>query len=232
MSSYTIELRNICEFYTRQEVENWFKDYKIQDYLLPNQIEAIQQFKIFDKDRLARDIVDFYYMREIGVETPALFKHYAKVYMRNIMQKYLHLFYSMSLEYNPLVNVDFTETFTRTGSGTAENNGNSNSNSQSNSSGLVVASDTPQGQIDKNTILNGSYASSTSAQENENNVIDNTTTTSNTTSSSKEEYIKNYKGNQGISATYQSMIKQFRANILEINKNIIDELNPLFMGIY
>lgn len=232
MGSYTIELRNVCTLYGRDTVESWFKDYNIEDYLLPTQIEALQQFNIFDKNRLATDIVDYYYMREIGLETPQLFAHYAKIYMKNIMQKYLHLYYTMSLDYDPLVNVDFTETFTRTGSGSAENNGNSNSSSQSNSSGIVVASDTPQGQIDKQSILKGKYASSTSAQENENNVTDNTSTSSNTISSSKEEYIKNYKGNQGISATYQAMIKQFRQNIIQLNQEIIDELNPLFMGLY
>ena len=44
MSKYTIELRRVCEIYGRQEVENWFKDYNISNYLTPSQIEQIEKF--------------------------------------------------------------------------------------------------------------------------------------------------------------------------------------------
>lgn len=45
----------------------------------------------------------------------------------------------------------------------------------------------------------------------------------------KEDYTRNFKGNQGISATYQAMIKQFRENIRAVDYEIITELQPLFM---
>ena len=38
MSKYSIELRNVIKYYGREEVENWFKSYNIEDYLLPEQI--------------------------------------------------------------------------------------------------------------------------------------------------------------------------------------------------
>lgn len=219
MSKYTMELRELFTpikynppLYTREEVEGFFKDYNITEYLTPEQIDVINSTNVWSKDRLARKIVDHFYMREIGVETIGLFKHYAKVTMQELMEEYLPLIYSSAIQYDPLVNVDFTETFERT----ANNTGNANS------SGLGVASDTPQGRISKTGILAGDYASSTSASENE--------TSSN--SDSEEEYTKRVKGNSGVSATAQKMIEQYRANIRAIDREIIENLEPLFMGLY
>lgn len=231
MSKYTFELRELFEpikfnppIYTRSQVEDFFKDYELSDYLTQEQIDVINTAGIWNKDKLARKIVDHYYMRESGLETIGLFKHYAKVIMQELMEEYLPLIYSASIYYDPLVNVDFTETFNRT----ADSEGVSNSSSNNNSSGLVVGSNTPQGQINKRSILNGNYASSTSANENEANISDNTTTQGNTT----EEYTKRVKGNSGVSATAQKMVLQYRENIIAIDKKIIKELNILFMGLY
>ena len=225
MAKYTIELRNIIDnLYSRDEVENWFKDYCINNYLRPNEVETILSANIWSKDRLASKIVDHYYMREIGYETVALFKHYAKVYMREIMERYLPLIYSNSIEYNPLVNVDYEEQFTRniTGSGESE------STSNNSASGLSVNSDTPQGQITKANILAGNYASNTGASETESEISDSSSN-SNTTD---ETYSKKVKGNSGVSATAQKMIQQYRENIIAIDEQIIKELDKLFMGLY
>lgn len=220
MSKYTTELRFVCASYSRPIVEGWFKDYELSDYLTPEQIEVIENAGIWNKGKLAKKIVDHYYMREIGLETPSLFQHYAKVYMQEIMERKLPLIYSNSIQYNPLVNVDYTETFNRSASGSAT------SNSTNNGSGLAVNSDTPQGQISKQDILNGKYATSTGASESTSNINDNSS------SSNSEQYSKTVKGNSGVSATAQKMIYQFRENIIAIDEDIIKELDKLFMGIY
>ena len=227
MAKYTLELRSLFEplrfnppLYTREQVESWFKDYELTDYLTEEQIATIENNNIWNKDKLARKIVDHYYMREIGFETPALFKHYAKVTMQEIMEKYLPLIYSANINYDPLVNVDYTESFQRTADST--NSGTSSSSS----SGLTVNSDTPQKQINKIEILSGKYASSTGANE----LSDETN--SNSSGETNEEYTKRVKGNSGVSATAQKMVEQFRENIVSIDKDIIEELNTLFMGLY
>ena len=223
MAKYTMELRELFTpikfnppLFTRDDVEGWFKDYELTDYLTQEQIEVITDAGIWNKDKLAKKIVNHYYMRELGQETIALFKHYAKVTMDEIMEEYLPLIYSSSINYDPLVNVDYTETFSRTANIDSEGN--------SNSSGLGVMSDTPQGQISKEAILGGSYASSTSANENE--------VTSSSGSETTEDYTKHMKGNSGVSATAQKMIEQYRDNIRAIDKEIIEKLEPLFMGLY
>ena len=224
MSKYTIELRKVIALYGKDTVEGWFKDYELSDYLRPDEIESIETAGIWSKERLAKKIVDHYFMREIGFETPALFKHYAKVYMQEIMERKLPLIYSSSIKYDPLVNVDYTETFERNIKGSGE----SSSTSNANGSGLTVSSDTPQGQISKNEILTGKYASQTSASDTENTIEDNSNSSSNT----DENYSKRVKGNSGVSATAQAMVRQYRENIIAIDEEIIKEMNKCFMGLY
>ena len=43
MSKYTIEIRHICDMVTRNEVESWFKDYELSDYLTPEEIAVIEE---------------------------------------------------------------------------------------------------------------------------------------------------------------------------------------------
>ena len=224
MSKYTFELRRVIDFFDRDTVEGWFKDYELTDYLTQDEIDVITERGTWSKDKLAKKIVDHYFMREIGFETPALFRHYVKVTMNEIMEQKLPLIYSASISYDPLVNVDYTESFQRT-----IDNSTSGSDSQTaNSNGLTVNSNTPQGQISKAEILTGKYASDTQAGE-------STSTTNNTnsqTGNTEEGSTKHVKGNSGVSATAQKMIQQYRDNIIAIDKDIINELNDLFMGLY
>ena len=229
-SVYTVQLRQLITggLYTRAEIEGWFKDYELTDYLTADEIAVINERGTWNKDKLAAQIVDHYLMREIGLETPALFAHQAKVLMKEIMEEKLPLIYSASIEYDPLVNVDYSETYAaqRQGSGTASSTGTSSSST----SGLSVNSDTPQSQISKEAILAGDYASSTGASE----ATDSSSTTGSSTNSESgsESYTKNIKGNSGVSATAQALIRDYRKTIVTINKDIIEDLNVLFMGLY
>lgn len=232
MATYTIELRKICDIFGRDEVESWFKNYNLEDFLTPVQIEQITKFNVWSKDRLASKIVDHYYMREIGYETPALFKHFANVYMKEIMERELPKIYSNFLEYDPLSNVDFTEEYTREIQGNNTNQGTSSSTSSSNSSGLSVNSDTPQGQINKTDILNGQYASNTGASETESQIKDSTTTETSGNNSTIEKFTRHEEGDNGVIITNQRLVKEYREIIVAIDEEIILELNKLFMGLY
>lgn len=235
MSKYTMELRELFTpikynppLFTKAQVEAFFKDYELTDFLTTEQIEVIEEAGIWSKDKLASMIVNHYYMREIGQETIGLFKHYAKVTMEELMEEYLPLIYSSSIQYDPLINVDYTESFTRTAN--VDNTGRSVSDSTNNASSLGVNSDTPQGQISKTNILNGNYATSTAVTETDSTINNTTNTISG--SDSEEEYTKRMVGNSGVSATAQKMVEQYRDNIRAINREIIEKLEPLFMGLY
>ena len=235
MSKYTMELRELFTpikynppLFTKAQVEGFFKDYELTDFLTSDQIEVINESGIWSKDKLASMIVNHYYMREIGQETIGLFKHYAKVTMEELMEEYLPLIYSASIEYDPLVNVDYTETFTRTAN--VDNTGRSVSDSTNSGESIGINSDTPQGRVSKQNILAGEYATSTAGTETESSINNVTNTVSG--SDSEEEYTKRMKGNSGVSATAQKMIEQYRNNIRAINREIIEKLEPLFMGLY
>lgn len=244
MSKYTMQLREIYSptlqfktpFYTKNEVENWFSSYNLTDYLTSEEISVINERGTWSKEKLGRKIVNHYAMREIGFETIGLFREKAKIFMEELMEEYLPLIYSASIYYDPLVNVDYTESYereaTNEGSNTSSTTGRNTSNSSS--SGLNVQSDTPQGQISKTAILAGSYASQTGA--NENTIEDVTNSVSSGEASNEntlnEEYTKRVKGNSGVSATAQKMIEQYRNNIRAIDKEIIEKCNVLFMGIF
>lgn len=220
MARYTIELRNVIDLFGEETVKSWFSDYELSDYLTDDEIAVITARGTWNKDKLAQGIIDHYYMYEIGYETPALFRHQAKVMMRELMEEKAPLIYSASIEYDPLVNVDFTESYT------GQNSGSNNSSSSSSGSGLTVNSDTPQGQISKSAILSGSYASSTGANETSNSITDQSS------NSGTESYSKTVRGNSGVSATAQKMIQQYRDNIIMINRDIIKDMGSLFMAIY
>lgn len=210
MSKYTTTFKRLIDsgFVTRTQIEDIFKSYELSDYLTADEITVITARGTWTKDKLATKIVDHYYMKELGFETYSMFKHYAEIQMKEIMESKLPLIYSSAIEYDPLVNVDVTESLERTVTGSGSG------------SGLVVNSDTAQTNISKATLLNGSYATNTSANEQE------------TESENEEEYTKHTVGNSGVSATAQKMIEQYRQNIRAIDYEIIKELNDLFMGLF
>ena len=231
MADYTIKLKDLFlpdrfgnQYYTREQVEGWFKDYELSDYLSPDKIAIIERAGMWSKDKLAKKIVDHYYMREIGFETPGLFEHQAKIKMQEIMELELPVVYSNSLDYDPLESVLFDITETRNIEGT----GTSNSESNSSGSGLSVSSDTPQTLINKDEILQGKYASQTNGSETETSVNGNTTSSSNTV----ETLTHHEQGNKGVLDSYQKMLVDYRKSLVAVDTRIIEKLNSLFMGIY
>jgi hypothetical protein len=220
MAKYTMEIRELISTFGENDVKNWFMDYNLADFLTPEEIAVIEERGTWNKEKLAKRIIDHYFTREIGTDAIGQFILFAKDTMNEIMETYAPIIYSASIKYDPLVNVNYTEEY----SGSTDSN--SQSSSTSNGSGLTVNSDTPQGQINKSAILSGSYASSTGANETENKVNDTSSNNGN------ENYIKTTRGNSGVSATSQKMIQQYREIIRAINTEIIYELEPLFMGLY
>lgn len=228
MATYTMELRKVIDYYGREEVESWFSSYNLADFLTPEQIQQIQKYNVWSKEKLAKQIVDHYFMREIGFETPALFAHYAKVTMNEIMGSYLLKIYTQFLEYDPLSSVDYTEEYTREIEGSSE--GSSNSNSKNSAEGFNINNDTPQQRITKQNLDSGIYASTTNQSETSSEIEDKT----NTEASSKtiEKYTHSMKGDNGVIVTNQYLVRQFRELATNFNLEIINDLNKLFMGLY
>ena len=224
MARYTYTLREVVSTFGEEEVKSWFSDYELSDYLTAEEIQLIDERGVWSKEQLAKRIIRHYLNREVGSEGIGKFQLDAKDMMAELMETYAPLLYSASLKYDPLVNVDYSEELDRDSSSTSK----SNSSSNSNASGLNVNSDTPQGQISKSAILQGNYATSTSASETDSTMNDVSTNSGD----GREHYIKRTRGNSGVSATAQKMVEQYRDNIRAINTEIVYALDPLFMSIF
>lgn len=224
MAKYTMELREIISTFGEDEVKSWFMDYELSDYLTSDEIKVIEEKGVWSKEQLANRIITHFKMREIGCDSTGMFILNCKDLMAEVMETYVPLIYSAAIKFDPLVNVDFEERFDRNNS----NRSTSDSTSVNRGSGLTVASDTPQGEISKENILKGKYATSTNANETENSIIDGSVNEG----SGSEQYVKKVKGNSGVSATAQALIQQYRDYVRALNTEIVYKLEPLFMGLY
>ena len=218
MSKYTYELRECIDTFGREEVKGWFSDYELSDFLSQSQIDVINERGVWSKDQLAERILDHFYTREVGCSAIGQFMLFVKDRMRELMETYAPLIYSTSLEFNPLDNTNYTETY----DGTTD--GNSTTNSENNGSGLTISSDTPQGNINKADILQGKYATSTTSDEKEGHSTDSTV------NKQSNKSTRSVKGNSG--ENMARMLQEYRRAIRAVNTEIVYELEPLFMGIY
>lgn len=209
MAQFTIQLREIESLEGRENLRSWFTDYDLHDYLTDEQIALINARGIWSKEKLADLIIDHYYMREIGLETPALFKLKLKVAMREIMEEKAPLIWSASLDIDPSNEFEINSTSDTEGNTQTSGNGNS----------LNIHSNTPQGHINKAEILNGDYASDTDASENE-------------TKTQGNDETHNKSKSWGRNRSQVQLLREYRQNILMINREIVEDLAQLFIGIY
>lgn len=231
MSKYTTELRWIVE-----------NGYDLQ----------LNEYPIFDENyrqKLNQKIINHYYFREIGFETVGLFRFYLKQTMNEIMPYYNQLYESALLEIDPLNTINFTETLTRTKIGndtknfnentTINSNGDSNSNSTKSTNFKDVESDTPQGMLSIGNIEGELYASYARISKNEDTT--NSTAHQETTDTQKrkndekinrednENYTRTEIGNR---ESQSELLMKYRQTFLNIDMQVINELNDLFMGLY
>lgn len=209
MAQYTLQLRELESLEGREALKTWFEDYNLEDYLTPAQIQTINDRGVWSKDKLADQIIDHYYTREIGLETPALFKLKLKVALREIMEEKAPLIWSASLNINPLNEFEITTV----------SNGSGQSNNSTNTTGLNIHSNTPQGKINKSQILNGDYASSTDGNEG-------------TANSTGSDTTHNDSKSTGRNRSEIMLLREYRENIIMINRDIVNDLADLFIGIY
>lgn len=192
--------------------------------LLDNHFDLqLNDYPIFDeayRPILNKNILDYYYIDEIGFETPALFRHFLKNTLNIVMPKYNIMYQAqVKLAQNSLGDVDLTETLERD----VANQGQSNSTSQGDNKNLFQ--DTPQGQLSSTDINNQKWA--TNLTLNHNNITDTSTTSGSTT----EDYTKHIIGNNGKKYNIE-IYKKLEQDLKSIDLMIINELKDLFMGVY
>lgn len=126
----TVELRELIE-----------SGIKVWDFDYPSFYEGSE------KQTFEQKVIDHYYFRQIGQETPARWLHYFRARIREIMPYYKQLYETVkimeALE-DPFGNLDVTETFEQTSSDSSETTSTGSSSSSSTGTSEVT-SDTEEG---------------------------------------------------------------------------------------
>lgn len=211
MSTYTTELRYICEVESGLKKS---KGYNSINSILDNCWKRIFNFSfpIFDESyrkTICVKILKHYYTREIGEETVGLWKLRLDTKMNEIMPYYNKLYQAWVKEFNPLYNVEVSTEHTLKRSASNKSSGTDKQR----------YSDTPQGGL--SAIENNQYLT---------NATINDSTTSDT-GTSTDDYIQKVYGKEG-GETYSEMLEKYRKALLNIDMMIIKDLEPLFMLIW
>lgn len=159
------------------------------------------------REELEKKITEHYLFRQIGFETPGRFKFELNKLMREIMPRYIKIWKTTQYKYNPIENYNMEEGSTDT----------AKTDSTESHDATSKYSDTPQGSIDN---LDKYLTSATK---------DDALTTGK--SEGVTEHSAWRHGNIGVTTT-QQMIEQERKVTIDVDMQIIDELNVLFLGVY
>ena len=206
-------------------------------------------------------ILKHFYTREIGFETFGLFQLNLDTLLNELMPYYNELYKSALYEFNPLYNVDIitehvleykgkqnsdsstTENLknTETNGGKITNTTNGNSNQKRNENSvnryLTNARKITNGGSNENDV-NITDDITTNNQNVENRDTISTSVGNNNTQTiglnsidNLEKYIEHVKGKQGESS-FATLINEFRSTLINVDKLLIDELEPLFFTLW
>lgn len=222
MSKYTTEVRFICESEAGLKKSG---GYNSVDDIITIASPKIFSFNypIFDtnyKPVLEKKILKHYYTREIGEETVGLWKLRLDTKMNEIMPYYNQLYKSELLEFNPLYTHYITREHTTDLDSTTDNSSTTTDNGYS----TDLYSDTPQGALDG--VLAETYLTNARKVDNDNtteyggkSILDST-----------EKYLEKVSGFEGKDAS--SLLLKYRETFLNIDLMVINELEPLFFGLW
>lgn len=210
---------------------------------------GLDTYPIFDENYrtpLNAKIVEHFYFREIGQETPALFRRFLNRKMNEIMPFYNQLYKSALLDFDPLSNYDMRTEGSTTGTSDQSRDYSRTENTSTKATGdtvndtdstaRTVVSATPQMQLSGNedyaTNLTDSNSSTTAKGTSTQDSSADSAASDTTKASSKtlEDYVTHVSGISGI--TKAQALMQFRDTFLNIDMMVIGDLNELFMGIY
>lgn len=235
MSKYTTEVRFICESKSGLEISGGSNDV---DNIIANSWNKIFTSKapFFDEEYrsvLCQKILKHYYLREICCETVGIWTLWMNTRLEEIMPYYNKLYESAKIEFNPMQDVDLTRKHKRDyeGNTNTRDNGKRDTTGNSNGTNYRLFSDTPQGAL--NGVESERYLTDATKQTDNNNskVAETTETTGETGTNSIETFIETVKGKQG-TENYSSLLQKYRETFLNIDMQVIDEFNDLFMGLW
>lgn len=242
MSKYTTEVRFLCEtlFGLKESVGA-----TSIDTILDSVHSKIFDFEypIFDtnyKKRLETKILKHYYTREISEETVGLWKLRLNAKLNEIMPYYNQLYESELIKIEPIVNYDHTKQGNNRGDSTRSQtdifsgsiNDTSDGNTTRNRENLFQ--DTPQNGLsdvrELKYLTNATIDNDNDTTHATDVTVTNNSNTMNGSENHKDDYFEHISGYSGTSGS--KLLEEYRKTFLNIDLMVINELEPLFFGLW
>lgn len=233
MSKYTTQLRYICEAlydntsHDADEIESVVSE--VWDKIFNN-------FPIFDEEYrkpLCEKILRHFYNQEIGYETVGLWKFKLHNKMNEIMPLYNQYYQTAVNEFNPFNDIDLTVTRNNTRDESLDRDivRTGSTSNDSNTQDINKYSRTPQGGL--TGLLDGSYLTEATVVDNtaHGTVSDSNNTEDDAHNVITDAFSETLKGKRG-GDSYSKLLMEFRKTFLNIDMMVINELEPLFMGLW
>lgn len=193
---------------------------------------GLRDYEIFDesyREILNNSIINFYRFREIGFDNPILWKERLNFRLDLIMRnKYNDLYKARMLEFNPLYNIDITETYEREvkGNASATSKGNSSTNDKSKQYTSTYPNDDIKGDLE-----NFEFVDSGAHGESNNNTY--STGSDSSESNGSESWVRTEKGSSAGLPFSKALLqlKEFYDSY-NLDQQIINELSDLFINIW
>lgn len=193
---------------------------------------GLEAYPIFDeayRPRLNKLIKDHYWFRETAYETAAMFAHQLRHRLETIMPYYNRLYESTRIEFDPLSTMDVSSV----------SDGTHSSNSSTEGSGLTKSTTSGASASDSrdmrypDTVINqyGDYAVAGN-KSNARSDGASQTDTSSRSSARGGESTHATSHSTGRSQSAASLIVEYRASLLNVDKMVLGEIADLFFGLW
>lgn len=200
--------------------------------LVENNIKIFNfDYPIFNeeyREHLENKIIRHFYFREIGFQTVGRFLYHLETKMNEIMPYYNQRYESTLFEIDPLINYQVKETYEKKSDLISNTTGDTTTDTTNTDKSQSVHSDTPQGRVD---IIEQGYATDVSNSTGENKVAVKSTGVQKSDQLNNESFVRTMEGNIGVQ-TFSHLINDFRTTFINVDMEIIEELNELFMRVY
>lgn len=223
-NQYTISVRWIVESYS-QETPDITTDQKIA-IALPKIFNF--DFPIYDesyRSAFEDKLIRHFYFHEINITSIGRWKFMLREKLNLIMPVYNKMYEAVAIKYDPLIDTQMHETYTRNSNLTSDSSTNGNVTQKDTSNNSQVYSDLPQ-----TTLHGGDYATNSTQNEGTANSTQNASQTANATSNNKETYEHD---NTGFSSrSQQALLMEYYESLRNVDEMVFNELRELFMLIY
>ena len=246
MAKYTTELRTICQFLSKEQKVELSEVDKLVNIARPK----IFDFEYGFSDKAYKEIFEkkflyHFFTREIALETYGLWKLKLQTKLQEIMPKYNKMYEAESIKFNPFHDTDLVTTSKNIDN--SQNKGTSKTNSSTESlnkgknedSGKtkIRTSETPAGIIDQ--VESDRYMSNYTSNENNNLTRSEqrgdsknlSTGESYSEMNSTSDYIQKIQG-KSAGTSMSRLLVEYRESLINIDLQIFDELEELFMQLW